>query len=44
MDYGKPAAQFHERDVLANGKAFVGKKITVKDIVEKVDTSDPESA
>lgn len=44
MDYGKPAAQFHERDVLVKGKAFVGKKITVKGVVEKVDSSDPDSA
>ena len=44
MDYGKPAAQFHEQDVLGKGKAFVGKKITVKGVVEKVDSSDPDSA
>lgn len=44
MDYGDPAAQFHERDVSAKGKEFVGKKVTVKGVVERVDTSDPESA
>lgn len=44
MDYGKPAAQFHEKDVSAKGGAFVGKKITVKGMVEKVDTSDPGSS
>lgn len=44
MDYGKPAAQFHERDLLAKGGAFVGKKITVKGTVERVDATDPESA
>lgn len=44
MDYGKPAAQFHEQDLLAKGNAFVGKKITVKGIVKKVDTTDPKSA
>ncbi len=43
MDYGKPAAQFHEKEVSAKGRAFIGKKITVKGIVDKVDTSDPES-
>ena len=43
MDYGKPAAQFHQKDLVSQGKAFVGKKVTVKGIVEKVDLSDPES-
>lgn len=44
MDYGKPAAQFHEQDLLVKGKNFVGKKITAKGVVKKVDTSDPDSA
>ena len=44
MDYGKPAAQFLEQDLATRGKAYVGKKITVKGTVKKVDTSDPESA
>lgn len=44
MDYGKPAAQFHEQDVLLKGKAFVGKKITIKGVVEEVDTSNADSA
>jgi hypothetical protein len=44
MDYGKPAAQFLQEDVGSKGKAFVGKKITVKGTVTKVDVSDPKSA
>jgi hypothetical protein len=44
MDYGKPAAQFLQEDVVAKGKAFVGKKITIKGTVTKVDVSDPKSA
>ena len=43
VDYGQPAAQFEEADVLAEGKAFIGKKITVKGVLKKVDLSDPES-
>lgn len=44
MDYGKPAAQFLEADLATQGQAFVGKKITVKGTVAKVDLSDPKSA
>jgi len=44
MDYGKPAAQFLQTDLAAKGEAFVGKKITVKGTVAKVDVGDPESA
>ncbi len=44
MDYGKPAAQFLQDDVSSKGKPFVGKKITVKGTVTKVDVSDPKSA
>lgn len=44
MDYGKPAAQFEEGDVAVKGKGFVGKKVTVKGIVEKVDLTDPQAA
>ena len=44
MDYGLPAAQFLEEDIASKGKAFVGKKITVKGTVTKVDVSNPRSA
>ena len=44
LDYGDPEAQFLQEDLAKKGKAFVGKKITVKGTVEKVDVSDPESA
>lgn len=44
MDYGQPAAQFLQADMASRGKAFVGKKITVKGTVTKVDVNDPESA
>jgi len=44
MDYGKPAAQFLQADLASQGKAFIGKKITVKGTVVKVDVSDPKSA
>jgi len=44
MDYGQPAAQFLQEDLEANGKAFVGKKITVKGMVAKIDVSDPASS
>ncbi len=44
MDYGNPEAQFLEGDVVAKGKAFLGKKITVKGTVSKVDTNDSKVA
>lgn len=44
MDYGQPAAQFLEEGVAAMGKEYVGKKITVKGTVTKVEVSDPESS
>ena len=44
MDYGKPAAQFLQADLASQGEAFIGKKITVKGTVSKVDVSDPKSA
>jgi hypothetical protein len=44
MDYGKPAAQFLQEDVASKGKALLGKKITVKGTVTKVDVSAPNSA
>ncbi len=36
MDYGKPAAQFHAHDVAREGEPFIGKKITVKGKVIRV--------
>lgn len=44
MDYGKPEAQFIQEDVSAKGKEWVGKKITVKGVVTKVDVSNPNVA
>ena len=44
MDYEKPAAQFLQADLASQGKAFIGKKITVKGTVAKVDLTDPASA
>lgn len=43
-DYGKPEAQFYAKDVSTKGKPFIGKKVTVRGIVEKVDTLEPDSA
>jgi len=43
-DYGKPAAQFVEEDLSTKGKEFLGKKITVKGKVTKVDVSDPTAS
>jgi len=44
MDYGKPAAQFEQASLLEKGKPYIGKKITVKGTVVRVDTSDPKVA
>ncbi len=44
MDYGEPAAQFMSGDVYTKGKPFVGKKVTVKGIVTKIDVVDPNAA
>jgi len=44
MDYGKPAAQFLEEDVESKGKAFIGKKITIKGTITEVDVSATNSA
>ena len=44
MDYGQPAAQFNESDVLLKAKPFVGEKITVKGVVSRVDTGSHEAA
>jgi hypothetical protein len=44
MDYGEPVAQFLQEDVGQKGKAFLGKKVTVKGTVTKVDVGDPDAA
>ena len=44
MDYGTPAAQFTQEDVLEKGTAYVGTKITVKGMVEGIDITDPANA
>lgn len=44
MDYEQPAAQFLQADLASQGKAFIGKKITVKGTVAKVDLTDPAAA
>ena len=44
LDYGHPTAQFLQEDSASKGKAFVGKHITVKGTVTKVDISNPMSA
>lgn len=44
MDYGKPAAQFHQESLLEKGKPYLGKKITVKGKVARVDASNPKAA
>ncbi len=44
LDYGTPAAQFEAHDLAHKGDKFIGRKITVRGAVQKVDTTDPESA
>jgi hypothetical protein len=44
MDYGKSEAQFIQDSLTTKGKEWVGKKITVKGVVTKVDVSDPNVA
>lgn len=44
MDYGTPAAQFLQEDLESKAQAFVGKKITIKGTVTKVDITVPGSA
>jgi len=43
MDYGKPAAQFLQKDVASKGKEYVGKKITIKGVVSRTDFTDPDA-
>jgi hypothetical protein len=44
MDYGKPEAQFNQADVTAKGRELVGRKISVKGVVTKIEVSDPNAA
>ena len=39
MDYGKPAGQFYAADLGTLGKAFIGKKITVKGTITGHETT-----
>ena len=40
LDYGKPAAQFPEKDVLDHAEAYLGEKITVKGKVFEVNAGE----
>ena len=40
LDYGKPAAQFLEKDVLTHSEDYLGEKITVKGIVFEVNAGE----
>ncbi len=44
LDYGQPAAQFLAKDLPSKAKSYIGKKITVKGTVARVDTSNPTSS
>jgi hypothetical protein len=44
MDYGKPAAQFLSGDVARLGGPYIGRKITVKGTVMRIDAGDSKSA
>jgi len=44
LDYGQPTAQFLAKDLPLKAKTYVGKKITVKGTVTRVDISDPNSS
>jgi len=44
LDYGQPAAQFRSINVDTKGKPYIGKTITVKGVVQSIETSDPEAA
>jgi hypothetical protein len=43
LAYGDPEAQFNEASLLATGKPFIGKMISVKGVVTKQDVSDPDN-
>ena len=46
LDYHEPAEQFLAKDVATKAKRYVGRhlKITIKEIVSKVDVSNPNSS
>ena len=44
LDYGQPTAQFLAKDLPLKAKTYVGKKITVKGTVTRVDISDPNTS
>mgnify|MGYP000003967511 FL=1 len=44
LEYHDPDAQFLADEVASKGKKFIGKKITIKGFVDKVDLSDPDNA
>jgi hypothetical protein len=44
LDYGQPAAQFLAKDLPSKANMYVGKKITVKGTVTRVDISNPNSS
>lgn len=44
MDYGTPQAQFLAQDVARLGAPYIGKKVTIKGRVTRIDTRDPKAA
>ena len=44
VDYGNPAAQFLQEDLVSQGSNYIGEKITVKGTVQKVDVSDSNAS
>lgn len=44
MDYGKVKARFEEVDVAEKEKPFIGKKVTVRGIVKRVDLREKGNA
>ena len=44
LDYGQPTAQFFAKDLPSKATTYVGKKITVKGTVTRVDISDPKTS
>jgi hypothetical protein len=44
LTYGKSEAQFHQEQVAQKGTPYLGKRVTIKGVVTKIDVSDPEAA
>lgn len=44
MDYGEVEAQFAQEGLAIKGKEFVGKKVTVRGTVARIDLRDPKVA